>query len=327
MNYAEVLKRAGQIIWKYKVLWIFGILASCGQGGGGGSGGSGSSNYNGNYDSGTDFLPPQAQQWLNDTARYLSENWWIIALLIMLLCVIFIAVMFLSTIGKIALIKGTLKAEAGAERMGFGELFSESMPYFWRVFLFSLLSGLVLFVATMILILPVIALTVVTLGLALLCMLPFLCLFIPLSWAIAVILEQATIAIIVDNTGILDGLSRGWDVVKRNPVPMIVMGLILFLGSAVVGLILAVPIFAIVLAGVLPLMLGGDQGMMTVLYIALTCVCLYLPFLLVANGVIMAYVQSAWTLTYLRLTGGKQPEEIFTTPMDTPAAPLDTLDA
>ncbi len=32
-NFGEVLSRAWQIIWKHKVLWIFGILASCSQGG------------------------------------------------------------------------------------------------------------------------------------------------------------------------------------------------------------------------------------------------------------------------------------------------------
>ena len=38
MNYGEVLSRAWQIIWKYKVLWIFGILAGLGSGGGGSGG-------------------------------------------------------------------------------------------------------------------------------------------------------------------------------------------------------------------------------------------------------------------------------------------------
>ena len=32
-NFGEVLTRAWQIIWKHKVLWIFGFLAGCGQGG------------------------------------------------------------------------------------------------------------------------------------------------------------------------------------------------------------------------------------------------------------------------------------------------------
>src|SRR5665647_313475 len=33
MDFGYILKRAWQIIWKFKVLWVFGILASCGQAG------------------------------------------------------------------------------------------------------------------------------------------------------------------------------------------------------------------------------------------------------------------------------------------------------
>ncbi len=35
MDYGEVLSKAWKIAWKFKVLWIFGILASCGQSRGG----------------------------------------------------------------------------------------------------------------------------------------------------------------------------------------------------------------------------------------------------------------------------------------------------
>ncbi len=40
-NFGEVLTRAWQIIWKNKILWIFGILASCARGNAGGAGGGG----------------------------------------------------------------------------------------------------------------------------------------------------------------------------------------------------------------------------------------------------------------------------------------------
>jgi len=43
MNIGEVLKKSWDIIWKFKVLWIFGLFASCGRSGGGGGGGGGQS--------------------------------------------------------------------------------------------------------------------------------------------------------------------------------------------------------------------------------------------------------------------------------------------
>ena len=41
MEFGEVLSRAWQIIWKHKVLWIFGILAGCGTASGGAGSNSG----------------------------------------------------------------------------------------------------------------------------------------------------------------------------------------------------------------------------------------------------------------------------------------------
>ena len=29
MDFGEILSRAWQIIWKHKILWVFGILAGC----------------------------------------------------------------------------------------------------------------------------------------------------------------------------------------------------------------------------------------------------------------------------------------------------------
>jgi hypothetical protein len=36
--------------------------------------------------------------------------------------------------------------------------------------------------------------------------------------------------------------------------------------------------------------------------IAGACLCLYIPISLLLNGIAIAYTESAWTLTYLRLT-------------------------
>ena len=51
----------------------------------------------------------------------------------------------------------------------------------------------------------------------------------------------------------------------------------------------------------------------TPLIIAGLCTVAYFPFLLVVNGILTAYIESVWTLTYLRLT---RPKEII--PESTP---------
>ena len=174
MNYGEVLTRAWKIVWKFKVLWIFGILASCGTGSGNGGGGN-----NVSYQFSSGDVPPQFEQFFGNIERFANDLWWIFGLLICLTCVLVLVAIFLSTIGKIALIKGTLRAEEGAERMGFIELFNASTPYFWRVFGLSILLFFVFFVAVMFGVLVFMAVTMLTFGIALICLVPLCCLFIP----------------------------------------------------------------------------------------------------------------------------------------------------
>ena len=61
--------------------------------------------------------------------------------MIAVVCVIVIVEIFLGTIGRIGLIKGSAEADAGAEKLTFGGLWKESTPYFWRVFWLSFLIG------------------------------------------------------------------------------------------------------------------------------------------------------------------------------------------
>ena len=60
MDFGYVLRRAWQIIWKFKILWIFGILAGCGQASG--SSGSNSSYQFSGSEGGT---PTRFEQWFN----------------------------------------------------------------------------------------------------------------------------------------------------------------------------------------------------------------------------------------------------------------------
>jgi hypothetical protein len=313
MNYGEVLTRAWKIVWKFKILWIFGIFASCGTGGGGGG-------NNVSYQFSSGELPPQVEQFFGNFDRFLNEMWWIFGLIICLTCVLVLLAIFLSTIGRIALIKGTLRAEEGAERMGFVELFNASTPYFWRVFGLSLLLFLVFFVSIMFGVLVFIGATMLTFGIALICLLPLCCLLIPVMWAIGVILEQAYIAIVVEDLGIADGLSRGWEVAKSHWEPMLVMGVILIFGAMIAGLIIAIPIIMITFPLFFALGFSGSNSMMP-LAIGGICFLIYLPVLIVAGGILKAYVQSAWTLTFLRVTGHGESAEPAA-----PEAPLPPLE-
>lgn len=304
-NFGDVLTRAWQIVWKHRVLWIFGILASCGRGGGGNSGGSGNTGFE---TQGPDVqLPPQIEQFFLRIAENVTT---FIVIMVAIICVFWILAIFLSTIGKIGLIRGTWQAEGGTGNLIFGQLFSESMPYFWRMFGLSL----IIFLPLLILISAGVAAGVVfgisasqgndASALGLVAMLPLFigcfCLLIPIGFVVSMIVRQAERAIVLEDAGVLPSISRGWDIFRTNLGPIIVMAIILAVISLVVGFIIAIPVILIVFPAVITFMVGEAQNW-TPLALAGICLCLYIPVSLLLNGIMVAYVESAWTLTYMRL--------------------------
>ena len=295
MDYGEVLSRTWQIVWKHKVLWIFGILAGCGTSG---NAGRFSSSYR------TDNVPSGVEDFFLQFERI--PDWQIAALIVGIILVILVLVLlatFLTTVGKIGVIQGAQKADQGALSMKFGELFSGSLPFFWRVFLLNLLFGLAFAALIFVLVIVFAFGAILTLGIAFICMIPVICLLVPISWLLFVVLEQANIAIVVDNLGIMDGLRSGWQVFRDNLGAIIVMALILGIGVSLIGgFIIGAPLFLIAVPVMSTVLLGSDSAIWGGLLITGLCFLAYLPFWLVLNGILTAYIESAWTLTYMRLT-------------------------
>ena len=315
-DFGEVLTRAWQIVWKHRVLWIFGILASCGRGGGGGNGGG----SRGGVSTTGPELPPQVAQWLDWIQQNAVTFVVIVCVVVLLLWLIMLAI---GAIGKIGLIRGTAQAEGGAQSLIFGQLFSEGMPYFGRVLGLSVILILPVFLLGL-----VVAALVVTayaasagdpnaplLGLASIAPVAACCacLFIPLMFVLNMIFRQAERAAVLEDLRVMPALARGWEIFRANLGPIILMAIILGILGLVIGLIVALPVFIIVFPAVIAYVLGNSQNV-TPLVLGAICFCLFLPILLLLNGILVAYVESVWTLTYMRLTrrpdtGEKLPPE------------------
>lgn len=313
-NFGEVLTRAWQIIWKHKVLWIFGILASCGQGSGGGNSGGGGGNTG--FDIQGPDLPPQVMQWF----RTIEQNIQVyIAIGIAVICVIWIIAVSLSTIGKIGLIRGTSQADGNEENLIFGQLFSESTPYFWRMLGLTLILGLPVFIfafaVTVFAIFLVVGIASSGSGnepLAALGIVPLVigcvCLLIPIMFVLRMIFRQAERAVVLEDMAVLPSLSRGWEVFRANLGSIFVMAIILAIIGFVIGIVISLPILLVVVPAAMAFAFGNGQGTTPFIFIT-ACVCLYAPVLLVLNGIVTAFIESAWTLTYMRLTQPKQDQD------------------
>lgn len=325
MDLGEVLTKAWKIIWKNKVLWIFGILASCSQNSGGGGGGGSNPGMNFNLPGNQDTFNngnnpfsngqfPPLEEFVNNLDsmfNFNSDGGSIMGILIGLFClVLFIGLLFLmlGTIGRIGLIRGTMLSETGQDPLAFGQLWAESTPYFWKCFLLNLLYGLVITLAVVILMIPLLALTFGTFGIGSLCLIPAICVLIPVGIALNILIEQANIALVVENLGIWDSVKRGWAVCRENLGPIAVVGLIVIIGGGIVGIVISLPMILLVIPAVMMGTTKDQSTLTTMMGLIGVMLCCLTPLVVVLQGILQSYIGSVWTLVFLRLTG-KQPEQ------------------
>lgn len=294
MDISAIFKRAWEITWKHKGLWLLGILANCS---------SGSSQTSSNVSripqynvSRGEF--PQIDHWLQSV----PEGTWIAIGIAVIGGLILLALIFwaLAAVGNGGLIAGFHMAETG-ETVTLASTFQQGFRYFWKLLVIQLILGL----ASLAVILPLIfggaLLSILTLGIGLICFLPLICLLIPLGIALSIYTLLTQIALIVEELDLVAAFQRAWDVFRSNLGEVIVMGLILGVGSFVVGLILAIPFILMVLPFITGLIVGTETSTFAGLSVTLIGILFYMPVLLLASGIMRTFITGSWTLTYRSL--------------------------
>lgn len=323
-DFIEVFTRAAKITWKYKVLWIFGILASCGRSNGGSSNSGGSGGGSGSEITDSPFTPEMMRQLETFGIRifnWFEQNTWIIFVLILFVLVSIILQIFFNLAGTAGLARGVVHAENGAESIHFGELFSESLGYFWRLFGAALVIWIPFFVIFIIGFIAVVTVPAITgsevvgpmgaaAGVVLLMFVSLCCCLFPISIALNLYHLQVKRSIIVDNLGVFESLARGWLVLSKNILILLIIGVVLFIAGAIIGILLALPMIMLLL----PLMQAFIQGNITswrpFIAVGIFSLC-YSPIVWLITGIVMTYTESVWTLTYLRVTKSQEEAPIF----------------
>jgi hypothetical protein len=307
MEYGKVFRRAWEITWRWKALWILGFLVGLGSGSGSLGG---SRSYSDRWDGGITF-----ERWGVD----FPEVWAAIGgLVIGLLCLAFviaIALWVVSTIARGGLIAGVQQVEdRGATT--FGQAWRVGVQRFWTLLGISVLSGIPVLILVFLGLIGLGGGIAAAVGLfdvsdvagglgiasAVLCGLSLCCLLIPLSLVLGQIRIYAERAAILEDRDWINAFKRGWQVLKENLGPTVVLWIIfvviglVFVGGILGGLAgLATPLGVIfgetnvepgawILA---PLCLGG---------------LLALVVLSLIRSVVETFTSATWTLAYRELT-------------------------
>jgi hypothetical protein len=294
-DFGEVLTRAAQITWKYKNLWLAGIVISL-----------------------ISFISAPISLALNPSFSSLTDPSEVnrqlpfILLangLILLLTVLSIPVY---AFGMSVPSLGTVQLETGSERVNLGELIRGVLPYFWRILGIVLLVWGGTFLVMMVLMACMVLVSIFTLGIGALCIFPLFLLFIPLAILVYAVMEQGVAAVFVDNLNVSSALQRAWELVKKNLGVMALLGVIIYLGSAIVGMLISIPMM-IPIFGII-FNMGSEPDVQSFERLSRNMILwmlVFSPFYAVIQGILLTFMQSVWTLTYMRLTRSPQPLQLL----------------
>ena len=286
MNFdvGEVLSQAWQITWKHRVLWIIGILFG--------------------FFMSTMFLLmffPFLLPLLIQNSRMDLMPVFIVGFIIAFL-LFFLVLYPISVFAQTSATLGILDANQDTEHFSASELIKKSLPFFWRVLglmlLFAVGMNLIFFITQAIMFL----LTIVTLGIAAICMTPIMFLMYPAFYIAIVWMEQAMNGIIIDNMTVTDAAKQGWNLIRNNFMSIALMALVVYFGIGLVTGILIVPIMIPLF--VVPFSFIENEPNWTILSISMLCIAVFMPLFAFISGWSLIFTKSAWVLTYLRLTRG-----------------------
>lgn len=293
MNFdvGEVLSQAWQITWKHRVLWIIGILFG--------------------FFMSTMFLLmffPFLLPLLIQNSRMDLMPVFIVGFIIAFL-LFFLVLYPISVFAQTSATLGILDANQDTEHFSASELIKKSLPFFWRVLglmlLFAVGMNLIFFITQAIMFL----LTIVTLGIAAICMTPIMFLMYPAFYIAIVWMEQAMNGIIIDNMTVTDAAKQGWNLIRNNFMSIALMALVVYFGIGLVTGILIVPIMIPLF--VVPFSFIENEPNWTILSISMLCIAVFMPLFAFISGWSLIFTKSAWVLTYLRLTRGLAAQPIL----------------
>jgi hypothetical protein len=301
MDFGKLLSRSWEIVWNNKFLFVLGLLAALGSGGGSGGGG-------GNFNFGdTDFAVPG--EMVGRAELFWSQYGFLIIAAICFLLLIGIVIWLISLTAQAGLINAVDRIDEG---------FSSSFGEAWAAGVSKLLSlvGLSLLLTVPFILFGLIAAAVgfgavategsaifAVMGVVIACLACFMAL---LAVFVQILYPFAQRAIVLENSGVIASISRGWHVMRENvgdAVILIVIAVAITIIYGFLALIVIVPATLILLGPALATgLITGQFGAATIVLGAGGLVCLIL-LAAVVNAILVTYRSTLMTLGYKHLAG------------------------
>jgi hypothetical protein len=109
-------------------------------------------------------------------------------------------------------------------------------------------------------------------------------------------------AVLVDNLDFSTAIRRAWELVKKNIGAVAILSIILYLVSTIIGMIVTLPMMVPMFGFMFNMGAEPDMESFERLFRNMTLWMLaFSPLYAILQGLVLTFMQSAWTLTYMRL--------------------------
>jgi hypothetical protein len=277
MDYGGLVKKALDIMWKFKYLWIFGFFLEFGSSGGG-----------------VVNFQDKIKLPIGDYIRGDFLEGALMGLIIMLLLVaflVFVVFLIMYIISQGGLVHCVWRINQG-EKSTLRDGWDAGVKNFWRVLGIAVMVIIFMLVAVMVTLLPFVASLIAFKLVGLITGFIFLPIFLALLVTILLVDLFAIRTCVIEGKGVFDSLAAGWNMFRNNLGPSLIVALIgigstmvYFFGFVAVGVLLILPFIAMAAINLFTgIALGGMVGL---IYIG------------IVSALWGTYIDSLWTLAYL----------------------------
>jgi len=304
MDYGKILSRAWHIVWENKWLLVLGFLAALGSGSGSG-GGRGSSNF-------SSQAPDDFASQFSNFGDVMSQMAPFIVMLVCFFLLLGIALWLLRLVGEAGMIASVDRIEAG-EKLTLRDGFSAGVSHLKNMVGLSLiLYGPFLLIG---LIFAGVGISVAIrsfgsgedflirdFGLLTVCLVPLACILTIAGLVVAFVYPMAQRGMIIESLGVMDGIRRGWQVLRENLVEILLLAFIFAVIGFMVGvaaLIIALPLALIfILPGIIAAIEGSALLTAGTIISGVLGIIVFILLAAAVSSIVRAFQSTAFTLGY-----------------------------
>ena len=222
----------------------------------------------------------------------------------------FLASFISGAVSMNAVTLGILRAERGEGSTALMDIVRDSFQYFKNAFGAILIIQLSVGTVFTVFFLCMAALTLVTMGIASICLQPIMLLLTPLSFLVGAVLYGSLVAVMDEGLGALDAVKRAVQVVRDHVWKFIVISLIAYFGSMIVSSIFTFPFMIPAMFGPALIESGVDITGNTFALIFIPFLCIFGVLMAFVSGVTGTFIAASMEISYLQLSR-PVPEVIF----------------